>query len=196
MMKRNLCIAICALFAFTALNAAVIVKQGNKTASYRSGSVVYVNGSADTTVDYDGMEIFIPKGTAVQLAPANNGMIAMTGKDLRGVRMLDITYNTVGKTTLAINPDARSISVREGVLYAVHPRTGQRETVNNGYKVTVRKFTDADLAADSALTKPEEESVFSVMEDFVSTDLFDLNSQQAAENLLEEEGTLSPSAPN
>ena len=194
-MKRKLCFALCALFAFTALNAAVLVKQGNKTASYRSGSIVYVNGSADTTVDYDGMEIFIPKGTAVRLAPGTNGLISMTGKDFRGIRMLDITYNTVGQTVLAVNPDARSISVREGTLYAVHPRTGQRETVNRDYKVTVRKFTDADFQDAAALGRPdeEEEPVFSVMEDFVATDLSDLNTRQTVENLLED--TLSPSAP-
>lgn len=194
-MKRNLCFAICALFAFTALNAAVIVKQGTKTASYKSGSTVYVDGSANTTVDYDGMEIFIPKGTAVRLAPSNNGKISMTGKDLRGIGMLDIVYNTVGQTVLVVNPEARAISVREGTLYAVHPRTGQRETVNRDYKVTVRKFTDADFQdADALSDDDEEEPVFSVMEDFVATDLVDVNHQQATENLLE--STLSPSSPN
>lgn len=195
-MKRKLILVVCALFAFTALNAAVIVKQGKKTASYNNGSVIYVNGSADTTIDYNGMEIFIPQGTAVRVAPGNNGMVSVTGKDLRGVRMFDIVYNTTGQTVLAVNPDARSISVREGTLYAVHPRTGQRKVVNRDYKVTVRTFTDEEYASGDALAKPadEEDSVFSVSEDFIATDFSDVNSQQAVQNLLEED-TLSPSAP-
>ena len=205
-MKKGIFLGVCALFAFTTLDASVFVRQGNQTVAYKDGSIVQVDGTVSTIVNYNGIDIFIPQGTAVRLAAANNNMVAVSGRDLRGLQMMGVMVVSQGETVLLADPAANTISVQEGVIQ-VTSHSGEKAVVNKGYKVIIPRVVRQNPQQNQQVARPatnkpatqqpakpaataDETDTFIVLEDFVATDFSNVNFQQAVEDQ-----TLSPSAP-
>ena len=201
-MSRKLFAIMGVLLACTALQAAITVKQGEKVVTYKNGSVIHVEGSADTTVTYNGVEVFVPQGTSLRLAPGTNDSFIVTGQDLAGVKILGLTINAPGNTVFVVDKASRTMSVRNGALYVTN-QSGQKATVNTGYRVLApvtqeeakdsRKTNTPAKSAKTSSAAAEPGTSITVLEDFVSVDFADVNTQQATQNV--EEEALSPSAP-
>jgi len=180
-MKKSIAFAFCALFMFSLANAKVTVKQGKKTTKYKNGSVVTLDGAADTNVNYNGVKLFIPQGVSAVISQTANGSVIVSGDDFRGVKVYNYTVQATGASSFSVSPKTQAISVRSGSLQ-VADKAGKTTTVNAGYSLTSKPVASA---ADET-----------VVPAFVADELAGSTvSQQATQNVAETESTLSPSAP-
>lgn len=146
-MKRKLIVAVCALFAFTAANAIVTVKQGNQSVRYPSKSVVTIKGTADTVVDYDGTEIFVPKGTVAVLSPAWNGSVMFTSNSLKGVKVAGLTLDASAPSCVIVNQDSENVTARIGSV-RVTDKNGKSVVVNRGQMISSDKMDQVASAPE------------------------------------------------
>lgn len=146
-MKRKLALVVCALFAFTAANAVVTIKQGNQSVRYPSKSVVTIKGTADTVVDYDGTEIFVPKGTVLVISPAWNESIMLNSNSLKGVQVAGLTLDTSAPSSVIVNKDSESVVARVGSV-RVKDVKGHTALVNRGQMVFARNMNQLQAAPE------------------------------------------------
>ena len=146
-MKRKLALVVCALFAFTAANAVVTIKQGNQSVRYPSKSVVTIKGTADTVVDYDGTEIFVPKGTVLVISPAWNESIMLNSNSLKGVQVAGLTLDTSAPSSVIVNKDSESVVARVGSV-RVKDEKGHTALVNRGQMVFARNMNQLQAAPE------------------------------------------------
>ena len=146
-MKRKLALVVCALFAFTAAHAVVTLKQGNQSVRYPSKSVVTVKGVADTVVDYDGTEVFVPKGTVLVISPAWNGSVMLTSNSLKGVKVAGLTLDASAPSCVIVNKDSESAVARIGSV-RVTDQKGNTVLVNRGQMVSSDKMDKLETAPE------------------------------------------------
>ena len=180
-MKRNIALVFGALLMVASAQAAVTVEANGKVTNYNSGSVVSATGNMDTTVTYNGVKIFIPKGVKVTVKQAANGDVTVEGSNFAGVKINNATVNATGNASFSVNPSTQVITVNQGYITVTDP---------NGKTAGVAK--GASVYAQNVL-QGSEATVSSEVPAFVAaTDVRSTVSEQAAQNVAE---TLSPSAP-
>ena len=184
---KKLVVAVGVLFLVSTLHAVVVVKQNVTEKRYASDASIVVDGSADTTVDYNGITVFIPKGTKAVLSPAVNKGLIITGNNMKGVQVYGMTLSSAGRASITVNRNSETISVRSGSVQAQN-KAGQVATIARGTVVSAN-----NIAALSSVN-PGANAVVSI-DSFVADSLADTNAQQASRNVKEEQEVLSPSAP-
>ncbi len=188
-MRKSIAFVFGVLFLFASAQAAVTVKQDGKTTKYKNGSVVTVNGKSDTTVTYNGVKFFVPKGVTVTLAQ-ENGNVIVRGSNLTGVRVGDMTLASDGPAVFTVTPDTEVVSVRQGTL-TVTAKDGSSTIATNGnsFATSAEALKNAQKAGSTAAAGED-------VPEFVAADaVTDTASQQATQNVVESEEVLSPSAP-
>ncbi len=223
-MNKKLVLTVCALLAFSAANAVVTVKQGDKIIRYADNAAVTVDGSADAEVDYNGVRVFVPKGSRVVLSPAANDSVMITGH-VQGVQVYGLALISAGRSSIVVNPASQTIAVRMGTVQVQNQVTGQTTRVSDGQMIAAtntaqttpsQSATATPAASKTETAKPSETAKadstasdtaatdtssidvandgFTTVDSFVANDFSNVNTQQAVQNV-EEEETLSPSAP-
>ena len=195
-MNKKLALVVCALFTFSAVQAAVIVKQGGREVRYASNANITVEGTEDTVVDYNGVSVFVPKGTKVVLSPSVNNSVVVTGSNMQGVKVYGLTLSSTGRSAVVVNPNSRTVSVRTGTVQ-VQDAAGQVATVTRGNVVSAASIAAAAASAraQAASKHTAATETFTAAESFVANDFSNVNTQQATQNVEEEKEVLSPSAP-
>ena len=183
-MKRNIALVFGALLMVASAQAAVTVEANGKVTNYNSGSVVSATGNMDTTVTYNGVKIFIPKGVKVTVKQAANGDVTVEGSNFAGVKINNATVNATGNASFSVNPSTQVITVNQGYITVTDPN-GKTAGVAKGASVSAKNVVQASAAASSA----DEVPAF-----VAATAVSSTVSEQATQNVYETE-TLSPSAP-
>ncbi len=181
-MKRNFALVFGALLLAATVQAAVTVEANGKATNYKNGSVVSVTGTTDTTVTYNGVKVFIPKGAKVTVKEAANGDVIVEGTNFTGVKINKATINGTGNTSFAVNPNTQLITVNKGYI-TVSDAKGKTVAVPQGSSVSAKNIGQTAAAAGEAVPA------------FVApTAVTSAAYEQAAQNA-EESKVLSPSAP-
>ena len=185
-MKKSIALVFGVLFLFASAQAAILVTQDGKTTKYPSkkNTVITVNGTTDTTIEYNGVKFFVPKGVKMTLAQ-ENGNVIVRGNDLTGVQVGDMTLSAQGPTVFSVAPSTQVVSVRQGTV-TVTAKDGSTTSVDRGSAFAASAKTSQAAKATMATTQD--------VPTFVAADeVSDTASQQASQNA--EEEVLSPSAP-
>lgn len=140
------------LFVFTVANAEVTIKQGDKVVRYANNVTVTIDSTEDTVVDYNGVDVFVPKGTKVTLTPAANNTVAVIGSGMQNVRVYGLTLNASGRSAMVVNPADKTLAVREGTVQVKSP-DGQTATAAAGYVVNVNSMLAGTAAGTAAVSK-------------------------------------------
>lgn len=173
------------MFAFLMLVTFASAQKTNASAEKATASETSIttDGQKDTTVEYNGIVISIPKGVKATVSKDAKGNIIVSGSDLNGVKIDGETVNSTGKTTLSINASTKVMTVKEGNNVTVTNAKGQTYSVKAGQ-------TTAQAAATVTTAKPAAKA--EVVPAFVLPSTESAANQQTVQNV---EETLSPSSP-
>ncbi len=97
-----------------------------------------IKSTQDTTLNYAGVEIFVPAGQAVVLGQDDNGSIVVRGSDLNGVRVGDGSISSNGPATVSYVPQAGIIMVHTGNGVLVTDPNGRTAELSQGAAVTAK----------------------------------------------------------
>ena len=118
-MKKSLILAFSFIFTAIAANAIIVVKESGKTNKYPAGSVVRVYSTVETSVEYGGITITIPKNTRVTLREemvSGERTVTVRGEDLSGIKFGDLKISAKGSVLFSYNPSSKEIDVTNGTL--------------------------------------------------------------------------------
>jgi uncharacterized cupin superfamily protein len=188
-MIKKLVLAACVLFVFSVANAAVIVNENGKVSTYASDAVVTIEGTENAKVDYNGINIFVPKGTKVVLVPSASNGVIITANNMKGVQVYGMTLNASGHASIVINRSRETIVVRSGKLQVTN-QAGQVATISRGTVASANNISTLNKSTQAAAAVAPV-----AVDGFVANDFSNVNTQQATQNVEEEKEVLSPSAP-
>ena len=188
-MMKKLVLVVSALFFFSALHAAIVVKENGKATTYAADAAVAIEGTADAKVNYNGISIFVPKGTKVVLVPSATNGVIITGNNIKGVQVYGMTLNASGRASVAVNSSRQTIVVRSGKLQVTN-QAGQVATISRGTVASANNISTLNKSTQAAAAVAPV-----AVDGFVANDFSNVNTQQATQNVEEEKEVLSPSAP-
>lgn len=178
-MKKSMALVFGALLLAVCAQAAVVVKQGQKTTKYENGYVVRLTDGQAAEVDYDGVKISVPQGVKVLIRQNKDGSVRVTGKDMQGVKVNDQTFSASGMASFSVTR-AGVVSVQRGTVMMLS---------SNGQVSSVKAGGDSQSSSTQAAAAEAETPVF-VNEALQPSTV----AQQAVQNVTEDK-VLSPSAP-
>ncbi|MBP5429436.1 MAG: hypothetical protein J6Y25_00895 [Elusimicrobiaceae bacterium] len=128
MMKK-----IVALVVGLVLTGATFVFAATQKAAPR-----VIKSTQDTTLNYAGVEIFVPAGQAVVLGQDDNGSVVVRGSDMNGVRIGEASISSNGPATVSYVPQAGIVMVHSGNGVLVTDPDGRTAELSQGAAVTAR----------------------------------------------------------
>lgn len=161
-----------------------------------------IQAQKDTTVDFAGSKIFVPKGQTIIVGQRDNGAIVVRGRNLHDVKLNNATLSSNGNTVLSYYPTSNIAFLHRGESLTVTDTLGHTATVAQDGAISttnasINSDTVAELkeqaAAEAVAAAEELGEVLEEVPAFVaSTETSSAATEQAAQDV---EETLSPSAP-
>ena len=158
----------------------------------------------DTTVNFAGAKIFVPKGQTIILGQRDNGAVLLRGRDLQGIKLDDATLSTKGNTVMSYYPSSHIAFLHRGKAMTITDSFGNSATVGQDGAISTQNANiNSNTVAQLKEQAKEEtvevaEGIGNTMElpAFVAaTATSPAAFEQATQDVEEMEKTLSPSAP-
>ena len=163
-----------------------------------------IQATQDTTVNFGGAKIFVPKGQTVILGQRENGAIVIRGLNLNHFKIDDSSLSSRGYTVLSYYPSSNIAFLHKGDFMTVTDSLGHSATVSqNGAIATNNTQINSNTVAElKEQAKAETEQVAQELGEELEVPPFVAQtatssavSEQATQDVEETEQTLSPSAP-
>ncbi len=142
--------------------------------------------SADRSLVYKGIEIFVPAGTKVDIADGDDdNTFYLEGTDMEGVKVGNKEISSQGNARVALDTSNNNMSVASGTITVAEG--GNTNTYSEGSSVAIAPAAPAAAAQATEAAPAKSTNVFNNA--FVAV-TEDTTKQQASESAV-----LSPSAP-
>ncbi|WP_424244592.1 hypothetical protein Dip510_001848 [Elusimicrobium posterum] len=151
-MKKIQAFLVAVLFAVTA-NAAITVTESGQTKSYASKAVI--SAKYDSIVNYNGVSIFVPKGSKVELEEVTeNGVkvLSVKGKDFKNITVGGLAVNANGKGAFVLRTNPASITVKEGNVTATPATAAQMQQAAAGRSTASQTQTQEVTVSSDGMT--------------------------------------------
>lgn len=109
-----------------------------------------VQAAQDTTLNYGGVKVFVPKGQTVILGQNAGGSVVVRGQNLKGVKVADASITAPGAAVLSVNPKDQVITVSKGNNIQVTDANGRTAEVSQGASVSAKDIRTATAPALAA----------------------------------------------
>ena len=146
------------MFAFLLLaafsNAAITVTKGGKEVKLDKNAEISTDGAEETVINYNGFKITVPAGVKLVVKQDETGNIVVNGDNLAGVKLSNLTINSNGSTSVAVNPNTNTINVKEGNIQITNA-SGKTSAMRAGQTAMMVVLPKP---AATALTKEQQEA--------------------------------------
>ncbi len=161
-----------------------------------------IQAKQDSTINFAGSKIFVPKGQTLILGQRDNGAILVRGRNLKDIKFDDASLSTQGNTVLSYYPSSHIVFLHRGESMTVTDSFGNTATVGQNGAISTKNATINSNTVDELKEQAQIETA-QVAEELgdaamevpafvAATATSPAAFEQAAQNV---EDTLSPSAP-
>lgn len=163
-----------------------------------------IQATQDTTVNFAGSKVFVPKGQTIILGQRSNGAIVIRGRNLQGVKLDNAAISTQGNTVVSYYPSSNVAFLNRGETMTITDALGRTATVDQSGAIATNdaavnsntvEAIQEQAKAEAAQAAAELGDVTELPAFVASTETSSAASEQASQNVEETEKTLSPSAP-
>ncbi len=153
--------------------------------------------AADTTADYAGVKIFVPKGQTLLLGQRSDGMLVVRGNNLSNVRVEDAVFTSKGYSVISYQPESHVVFLNRGTDLTVQDPMGTTATIYPGQAASttnaqVTSVTAPQLQAAAAAEAALVAEVANELPAFVAeSEVSSTASEQASQDVEETETVLS-----
>ncbi len=185
--------AVCAVLLMGSFLTATAATQSKNLIKSR-----LVQATQNTTFDYQGNTIFVPKGQTVIVGQRENGSLVLRGLNFQRLKINDSVISTQGYSIISYQPTSQVVFLNRGEQMTVTDAHGVTSSVaERGAISTVNAKVTSDNVAELKAAAEQEalaaEAELTAMPTFVSeTATTSTANEQAVQDV---EETLSPSAP-